>query len=128
MADTEPLEQADPSEHDEPAEDATPEAAASEPTPPTPADGGTDDEPHPVPLIEVRLFAAAAAALGTDLAEAPGRTVAEVIAALSARTDAEGARVLGRSSVLVNAVACRDHDRRVFPGDRLDVLPPFAGG
>lgn len=104
-----------------------------------PHDGATDvpedhgparraDEPHPAPLIEVRLFAAAAAALGTDLAEAPGRTVAEVIAALSERTDAEGARVLGRSSVLVNAVACRDHAAPLSPGDRLDVLPPFAGG
>ncbi len=105
-----------------------PDAAASEPTSPPSADAGRTDEPQPVPLIEVRLFAAAAAALGTDLTEAPGRTVAEVITALSARTDADGARVLGRSSVLVNAVACRDHDRRVFPGDRLDVLPPFAGG
>lgn len=88
----------------------------------------SEREPHPAPLVEVRLFAAAAAALGTDRAEAPGRTVAEVLDALGERTDDDGRRVLARSSVLLNAVACSDRGRRLSAGDRLDVLPPFAGG
>lgn len=87
-----------------------------------------EPEPHSAPLVEVRLFAAASAALGTDRAEAPGHTIAEVLNALGERTDDAGRRVLARSSVLLNAVACSDRDRRLSAGDRLDVLPPFAGG
>ncbi|GAB2535659.1 hypothetical protein GCM10027268_05450 [Brachybacterium huguangmaarense] len=79
-------------------------------------------------LHEVRLFAAAAAALGTDLTTAPGATVAEVLDALCERADDDGARVIRRSSVLVDAVACRDHAAPLPVGARLDVLPPFAGG
>lgn len=86
-----------------------------------------DEHPQP-PLIEVRLFAAAAAAIGGDRTEVPARTLAEVVERLAERTDAEGARVIARSSLLLNAVACRDHERELFPGDRVDVLPPFAGG
>lgn len=85
--------------------------------------GGTE-----APEVAVHLFAAAAAALGSDTARVRGRTVAEVLDALGARTDDEGRRVLARSSVLVNAVACRDRDRQLAAADRVDVLPPFAGG
>ncbi|MGO3506052.1 MAG: MoaD/ThiS family protein [Brachybacterium tyrofermentans] len=36
--------------------------------------------------------------------------------------------MVDRSSILVNAVACTDRDQELRDGDRLDVLPPFAGG
>ncbi len=80
------------------------------------------------PLIPVRLFAAAAAAIGEEETAVPARTVAEAITALGERTHEEGRRVLARSSVLVNSVATPDRERELGHGDRLDVLPPFAGG
>lgn len=83
---------------------------------------------HPAPLVTVHLFAAAAAALGTDRTEAPGHTIAEVLDALGERTDEQGRAVLARSSVLVDGVAARDRTRELGAGERLDVLPPFAGG
>lgn len=87
--------------------------------------GGT---PGAAPEIAVHLFAAAAAALGDDRVTVSGRTVAEVLAALAERVDADGRRVLERSSILVNSVVCTDRSRALAAGDRLDVLPPFAGG
>lgn len=81
-----------------------------------------------VPRIQVHLFAAAAAELGTDQCEVGASTVAEALEALGAGASDTARQVLGRSSVLVNAVACTDHDQPLDEGDRLDVLPPFAGG
>lgn len=85
-------------------------------------------DPSARPTVQIHLFAAAAAALGTDRTDVEAATVAEAITALGERTDDEGRRVLARSSVLVNAVACPDHTRALADGDRVDVLPPFAGG
>lgn len=87
----------------------------------------TQDETT-APMIPVRLFAAAAAAIGEEEVAVPARTVAEAIAVLGERTDDEGRRVLARSSVLVNAVATTDREHELGHGDRVDVLPPFAGG
>ncbi|MDO5663331.1 MAG: MoaD/ThiS family protein, partial [Brachybacterium sp.] len=84
----------------------------------TPPDGA-----ELAPLIEVRLFAAAAAALGGDRMSVPAGTVRELLASLAEHTDDEGARVLERSSLLVNAVASRDRDQELGPGDQVDVLP-----
>lgn len=93
-----------------------------------PAPDDQEDSVTPAPLIEVRPFAAAAAALSAERLEVPAATLAELVAALSERTDAEGARVIARSSLLVNAVAQADHATALHAGDRVDVLPPFAGG
>lgn len=76
----------------------------------------------------MHLFAAAAAALGAERRTVRAATVAEVLAALRAATDEPGARVLGSCSLLVNSVVCRDARRALADGDRVDVLPPFAGG
>lgn len=82
----------------------------------------------PTPTIAVRLFAGAAAAFGADAATVPARTLEELVAALTADGSAEAARVIARSSFLVNAVARPDLSRPLADGDRVDVLPPFAGG
>lgn len=78
--------------------------------------------------VDVHLFAAAAAALGTDGLTARASTVRELLAQLGRDRDDEARRVLARSSVLVGSVARRDHDLPLQEGDRVDVLPPFAGG
>ncbi|PZP17355.1 MAG: molybdopterin synthase sulfur carrier subunit [Brachybacterium faecium] len=78
--------------------------------------------------ITVRLFAGAAAAYGSDTATVRGATVAEAIRDLTAGAPADATTAIERSSLLVNAVACTDHSRVLADGDRIDVLPPFAGG
>ena len=80
------------------------------------------------PEIAVRLFAGAAAEFGADDATVRARTVGELVQALTAGATPEAARVIGRSSLLVDGVACTDHDRALGRGTRVDVLPPFAGG
>ncbi len=80
------------------------------------------------PEIAVRLFAGAAAEFGADEATVRARTVGELVQVLIAGASPEAARVIGRSSLLVDGVACTDHARALAPGTRVDVLPPFAGG
>ncbi|MFI8778491.1 MoaD/ThiS family protein [Brachybacterium paraconglomeratum] len=80
------------------------------------------------PEIAVRLFAGAAAEFGADDATVHARTVGELVQALTAGASPEAARVIGRSSLLVDGVACTEHGRVLAPGSRVDVLPPFAGG
>lgn len=80
------------------------------------------------PRIAVRLFAGAAAEYGADEVSLQASTLQEAIDALHAEASDSAARVIGRSSFLLNAVACTDRARRLAEGDRLDVLPPFAGG
>lgn len=78
--------------------------------------------------ITVRLFAGAAAEYGSDTALVRGSTVAEAIADLTSGASPQAATAIERSSLLVNAVSCTDHSRALKDGDRIDVLPPFAGG
>lgn len=80
------------------------------------------------PLIAVRLFAAAAAELGADALEVRARSLAELVAQLLEGRAERAERVIARSSFLINAVACTDRERPLVEGDRVDVLPPFAGG
>ena len=80
------------------------------------------------PEIAVRLFAGAAAEFGADEATVRARTVGELVQVLIAGASPEATRVIGRSSLLVDGVACTDHARAFAPGTRVDVLPPFAGG
>lgn len=78
--------------------------------------------------VTVRLFAGAAAALGTRETTVEATTVRGALEALLAGASAEARTVVERSSLLVNAVSCRDQSTALRAGDRLDVLPPFAGG
>lgn len=88
----------------------------------------TGSAPTPAPTIAVRLFAGAAAEFGADAATVHGSTLGEALEDLLRTASADAARVVGRSSFLVNAVACTDRERVLADGDRVDVLPPFAGG
>jgi molybdopterin synthase sulfur carrier subunit len=79
--------------------------------------------------VELRYFAAARAAIGRaseSLAVAPGSTVRDVVAHLSASTPG-AAPVLGRCAVLLDGRRVED-DVVLHDGARLDLLPPFAGG
>ena len=88
--------------------------------------------------MKVRYFAAARAAAGVDEErfELPaGATVESLLAAV---LDVERpqppagtpplARIIARSSFLLNEVAVRDRTVVLSEGDVVDVLPPFAGG
>ena len=80
-------------------------------------------------MVEVRYFAAAAEAAGTskENVELPvGATIGELKTLLDERYGAAMTRVLKVAAFLVADELTRDAD---FPiGNRVDVLPPFAGG
>jgi molybdopterin converting factor small subunit len=80
--------------------------------------------------IEVRYFAGAAAAAGTDaerLDVPEGSTVTDLLGRI-ARERPALVPVLEVASVLVDEVAVRDRSQAVRDGAQVDVLPPFAGG
>ena len=80
--------------------------------------------------VTVRFFAAARAAAGNEsetIRIRQGTTLAELIAALSAR-DQNLAKVLMRCSFLCDGVAVRDAEVALLNAQTVDVLPPFAGG
>ena len=78
-------------------------------------------------MAEVRYFAAAADAAGTQEEVLPGvTTVGELKALLVSRYGDAMARVVASGSFLVDGVVSRDDARAL--GARVDVLPPFAGG
>jgi molybdopterin converting factor small subunit len=82
-------------------------------------------------VVEVRYFAAARAAAGTETEKvrlAAGATVDDLLAALAADHGPGLARVLERCSYLLDEVAVRDRSTVLADGATLDVLPPFAGG
>ena len=81
-----------------------------------------------MPTITVRFFAAAREAFGARESQIRAGSVAELVDTLAEAADPQAATVLSRSSFLVNAVACTDEGRALVEGDRVDVLPPFAGG
>jgi len=79
-------------------------------------------------VTQVRYFAAAAEAAGRVDEEwpEPVATVGELRAALVDRYGASMEHVLETGSFLVDGVVSRDPARPI--GERVDVLPPFAGG
>ncbi len=77
-------------------------------------------------MIAVRLFAAAAEAVGADNLEAEVGTVASLRETLSALGD-NAARVVAQCAVLRGGQRLTDSDA-LAGGDTVDVLPPFAGG
>lgn len=77
--------------------------------------------------VQVRYFAAAKAATGVaeETRELPaGATIGGFLDHLGSRSPA----VFARCSFIVNGTATTDRARVLDDGDRLDVLPPFAGG
>ena len=77
--------------------------------------------------VEVHLFAAARAAVGSAVVQGePGR-LGGILDAIE-RQHPGFAAVRPRCSYLVDELAVHDQDVRVAAGSRVDVLPPFAGG
>lgn len=88
--------------------------------------------------MNVRYFAAARAAAGVDEerfelpADATVESLLQAILAVERPEPPAGtpplARLLSRSSFLLNEVAVRNRATALKPDDVVDVLPPFAGG
>lgn len=81
----------------------------------------------------MRYFGAARAASGVDQERLPGgRSLDDVLTDLRQRPAVPGkpslAKVLDRSSFLLNEVALRNPSVVLQDDDVLDILPPFAGG
>jgi molybdopterin converting factor small subunit len=77
--------------------------------------------------VVVRYFAAAADAAGRLEETLPAlETVGQLRGELVARYGDAMARVLASGSFLVDGIVSRDDARTL--GQRVDVLPPFAGG
>jgi molybdopterin synthase sulfur carrier subunit len=76
--------------------------------------------------VLVRYFAGAVDAAGTRSETLDAATVGELRALLLERYGDPMARVLKTGSFLVDGVVSRDDARPL--GERVDVLPPFAGG
>jgi len=80
-------------------------------------------------LVDVHLFAAARAAVGSPHVQVAPGTLVTVCAELDARYP-DFAAVRPRCSFLLNEVAVHGDPATIeIPaGSRVDVLPPFAGG
>jgi molybdopterin converting factor small subunit len=77
--------------------------------------------------VRIRYFAAAADAAGKKEESLPAvATVGALRTVLVERYGEPMARVLAAGSFLVDGVVSRDDGRPL--GERVDVLPPFAGG
>lgn len=77
--------------------------------------------------VQVRYYAAAKAATGVaeETRQLPaGATIGGFLDDLGSTS----AAVFARCSFIVNGTATTDRARVLGDGDRLDVLPPFAGG
>jgi sulfur-carrier protein len=78
------------------------------------------------PTVEVHLFAAARASIGTSRLSVPAAPLSAILDGIEADHPAF-AGVRPRCSYLVDGTAVHD-DVAVAAGSRVDVLPPFAGG
>ncbi|MBN9327950.1 MAG: hypothetical protein BGO38_10065 [Cellulomonas sp. 73-145] len=78
--------------------------------------------------VTVRLFAAAAEAVGAEQLELPAAIVQDVVDALVAAGGPDTASVLGRCSFLVGGLRADTAQVAVPAGAVVDVMPPFAGG
>ena len=85
-------------------------------------------DPETTATVEVHVWAAARDAAGTDVLRVPAGTLREVLDAAVAAAPPRFADVLARCSLLLDSVAVHDDAVAVGPGQRVDVLPPFAGG
>lgn len=78
-------------------------------------------------MVEVRYFAGAAEAAGTESEDLDATSVGELRARMVASHGPDLARVLARCSLLVDGVRSEE-SAPLAPGAAVDVLPPFAGG
>lgn len=78
-------------------------------------------------MAQIRLFASAREAAGTNRDTLPGATVGDVLDAAIARYGADFAGVLETSAVWCNGEAA-ERDQPVTDADEVAVLPPVSGG
>ena len=81
--------------------------------------------------VELRYFSAAAEAAGRpeERLELPAGTTLAALREQLAGRGLEMSRIIGISSCLVNALSTpADSLTPLEDGDRIDILPPFAGG
>lgn len=78
--------------------------------------------------VNVRYFAAAAAAAGVEEESVGPGTLAEIVERIGERHGALMVKVLPACSFLVDGLATTDQGTPVATGQSIDVLPPFAGG
>lgn len=78
-------------------------------------------------VVEVHLFAAARAAVGSAVVTAEPGPLGAVLDGIEAGHP-PFASVRPRCSYLVDGLAVHGEDADVAAGSRVDVLPPFAGG
>jgi sulfur-carrier protein len=78
-------------------------------------------------LVRVRLFAALRELAGSSQGTAEGRTVGEVVEALSSTYGERFARIAEVSSFVVNGERA-ERSTPVADGDEVAVLPPVSGG
>lgn len=80
-----------------------------------------------MPAVEVHLFAAARAAVGSAVVSATPGSLAGILDGIE-QAHPGFAAVRPRCSYLVDEVAVHGEGVEVAAGSRVDVLPPFAGG
>jgi molybdopterin synthase sulfur carrier subunit len=78
--------------------------------------------------ILIRYWAGAKAAAGVDSERIEAATVASALALAVSGGRRELARVIQRSSLLLDGVVVHDKTATLADGQTLEVLPPFAGG
>ncbi|WP_062464464.1 MoaD/ThiS family protein [Demequina soli] len=76
--------------------------------------------------VRVRLFAAAAEAVGAQEVALPAATARDLRVALASRGD-DAPRVIAQCALLRDGSRLED-SAALVAGDLVDVLPPFAGG
>ena len=78
-------------------------------------------------MVRVRLFAALREAAGESWVEASGKTVDEVVQALSQRYGERFASVAAVSSFVINGERA-GRQAPIADGDEVALLPPVSGG
>jgi molybdopterin synthase sulfur carrier subunit len=78
--------------------------------------------------ILIRYWAGAKAAAGVDSEQIEATTVAATLTLAVSGDRGELARVIERSSLLLDGVVVHDQTATLADGQTLEVLPPFAGG
>ncbi|MFV0535662.1 MAG: MoaD/ThiS family protein [Cumulibacter sp.] len=78
--------------------------------------------------VNIRYFAAAAAAAGVDEESVTPGTLAQIIAEVGTKHGDMMTKVLPACSFLLDGTATTDQQIVVKGGQSIDVLPPFAGG
>lgn len=79
-------------------------------------------------VVQVRYYGGAAAAAGTATESVTATDLTQLLRAIAAGHAGRLDRVLAVASVLVDGVVARDSTQALHDGQKVDILPPFAGG